>query len=166
MVDAISFTGHFVLWCDKRIVQNPDLAPAPAGFEFLSPARSGSSRIWTSQIQYHPTINALCCGRVYSIRVPSAGTDAGDACRGCCLASVPGTVSTSPTASVVVTRRQYSAIGSTSSSLHQPRCSSDWDRQTGKFSSPLCFYQQPLSEWLTLCFLYIVFFCLCIYFFA
>ena len=88
-------------------------------------------------------------GRVYSVRVPSAGTDAGDACRGCCLDSVPGTVATLASASAVVSRWQYSATGSTTAGLHQSRCSTYRDRQTGKLHNP-CISETDYTFWVQL----------------
>ena len=34
-----------------------NLAPAPAGFDFINLAKSGSGRIWKTEIRYIPTIN-------------------------------------------------------------------------------------------------------------
>jgi len=34
--------------------------PAPAGFEFTNPARSGSGRIWKSEIRYIPRNMSQC----------------------------------------------------------------------------------------------------------
>jgi len=50
--DVISFIRCIILWPENKFCPNPDLAPA--GLEFLNPARSSSGRIWRSQIQYNP----------------------------------------------------------------------------------------------------------------
>jgi len=49
IIDIISFIGHIVLWSENKFSTHPALAPAE--IEFLNPARSGSGRIWNSQIQ-------------------------------------------------------------------------------------------------------------------
>jgi len=52
IADAIGFVRRIVL--DPKNELSPNLAPAPAGFEFLDLARSGSGRIWNTQIWYSP----------------------------------------------------------------------------------------------------------------
>jgi len=46
-----------VLWSENQFCPNLDPAPDLAGFEFLNLARSGSSQIWKSQIQYNPNVS-------------------------------------------------------------------------------------------------------------
>ena len=109
----------------------------------------------------------VCCDRVYSVRVSSTGTDARDACWGCCLTSVSGAVSTPAAASAMVTRWQHPATDSTASGVHQSWCSTNRDRQIGKLS--LLLFSSFLKDQLCIDLVFCFFVCLClplIYFIA
>ena len=53
--DLIWLTLAVVVLCWTKF-SNPAPVPAPAGFEFTNPARSGSGRIWKSEIRYISTM--------------------------------------------------------------------------------------------------------------
>ena len=48
--------AFIVLWSQNKFSPNP--APAPARFEFLNPARSGSGWIRTSQMRHNPSMHS------------------------------------------------------------------------------------------------------------
>ena len=50
IVDAVSFLWCIVVWCKNKFSPKRALA----GFHFLTPTKSGSSRTWNSGIRYKP----------------------------------------------------------------------------------------------------------------
>jgi len=59
---SVTYVTHYssgVVLCWTKF-SNLAPVPAPAGFEFTNPARSGSGRIWKSEIRYIPNQKCVC----------------------------------------------------------------------------------------------------------